>query len=95
VADLFRWCGPSWLRELESLVARAPDTLVNVEVWWGARDRVVDPTELRWTERAIGVRWPERMFASWGHYPMIDDPEGWVDAVAATAPAGPAVRIAR
>ncbi len=72
-----------------------PAALAGVEVWWGGRDRVVGPSELRWTERAIGVRWPERTFAAWGHYPMIDDPEGWVRALAATATTGPAVRIDR
>lgn len=94
-ADLFRWCEPSWLRGVEDTVARDPDALENVEVWWGARDRVVGPSELRWTERALGVRWPERTFADWGHYPMIDDPSGWVRAVAATARTKPAVRIER
>jgi hypothetical protein len=94
-ADLFRWCGPSWLREIEKAVAKDPGALDGVQVWWGAHDPVVGPSELRWTERALGVRWPERTFAAWGHYPMIDDPEGWVRAVAATVPAGPAVRIDR
>ena len=94
-ADLFRWCGPSWLREVEETVARYPGTLDGIEVWWGAHDRVVGPAELRWTERALGVRWPERTFAAWGHYPTLDDPEGWVRAVAATVPARPPVRIAR
>ena len=94
-ADLFRWCHPSWLRDLEGVAARDPAALAGVEVWWGGRDRVVGPSELRWTERAIGVRWPERTFAAWGHYPMIDDAEGWVRALAATATTGPAVRIDR
>jgi hypothetical protein len=94
-ADLFRWCAPPWLREVESAVARDPGTLDGIEVWRGARDRVVDASELRWTERGLGVRWPERTFAAWGHYPMIDDAEGWVRAVAATARTGTAVMIAR
>jgi hypothetical protein len=94
-ADLFRWCAPSWLRDVERTVARDPGTLESIEVWWGGRDRVVNPSELRWTEGALGVRWPERTFAAWGHYPMIDDAEGWVRAVAATASAGAAVRIDR
>jgi hypothetical protein len=94
-SDLFRWCGPPWLREVEGLVARDAGTLDDIEVWWGARDRVVDASELHWTERAPGVRWPERTVDTWGHYPMIDDPDGWVRAVAATVRAGPAVRIAR
>jgi len=94
-ADLFRWCGPSWLRDVERTVARDPGTLECIELWWGGRDRVVDPSELRWTERALGMRWLERTFAAWGHYPMIDDPEGWVRAVATTASVGAAVRIDR
>jgi hypothetical protein len=94
-ADLFRWCGPAWLRDVERTAARDPGGLDGIEVWWGAHDRVVGPAELRWTERALGVRWPERTFAAWGHYPTIDDPEGWVRAVAATVPARPPVRIAR
>jgi hypothetical protein len=94
-ADLFRWCGPSWLRDVEDTMARDPEVLQNIEVWWGARDRVVGPSELRWTERALGVRWPERTFTDWGHYPMIDDPSGWVRAVGATAHAEAAVRIER
>lgn len=85
-ADLFRWCGPAWLRELESACARSPAALDGVEVWWGGRDRVVGPAELRWTEAALGVRWPERTFPEWGHYPMLDDPEGWIRALRATRP---------
>jgi hypothetical protein len=85
-ADLFRWCGPQWLRELESAAAPRPAALERVEVWWGGPDRVVGPAELRWTEEALGVRWPERTFPEWGHYPMLDDPEGWVRALAASQP---------
>jgi hypothetical protein len=93
-ADLFRWCGPGWLRGVERAAARRPDLLAGVEVWWGGRDRVVAPRELRWTEEALGVRWPERTIEHWGHYPMIDDPEGWLRAVAATVDRAPAVMIA-
>jgi hypothetical protein len=85
-ADLFRWCGPAWLREIEAAVHEGRADLGRVQVWWGGRDRVVSPAELRWTEAALGVRWPERSFDMWGHYPMIEDPEGWVRAVAATVP---------
>ena len=94
-ADLFRWCGPAWLRDVERTITGDPGTLDRIGVWCGAHDRVVGPSELRWTERALGLRWPERTFRAWGHYPMIDDPEGWVRAVAATVAAGPAVRIDR
>lgn len=81
-ADLFRWCGPPWLRELERAIAEGGGALDGVEVWWGGRDHVVDVSELDWTAQAIGARWPERTFADWGHYPMIDDPEGWVRVMA-------------
>jgi hypothetical protein len=93
--DLFRWCGPRWLRDVEATVHEGGADLTGVQVWWGGRDLVVGPAELRWTEAALGVRWPERTFDTWGHYPMIEDPEGWVRAVAATVPAEPAVMIAR
>jgi pimeloyl-ACP methyl ester carboxylesterase len=86
-ADLFRWCGPAWLREVEAAVHEHRASLGRVQVWWGGRDRVVGPAELRWTEAALGVRWPELTFPGWGHYPMIEDPEGWARAVAATVPA--------
>jgi hypothetical protein len=83
-ADLFRWCGPSWLRELESAMAGDGGAFDGAFVWWGGLDRVVGPSELKWTARAIGVRWPERTFEAWGHYPMIDDPEVWVRTLAET-----------
>jgi hypothetical protein len=94
-ADLFRWCGPAWLRALESACARVPAALDGVEVWWGGRDRVVGPDELRWTSAALGVRWPERTFPEWGHYPMLDDPEGWVRAVAKHDPPATPFMMAR
>ena len=85
-ADLFQWCGPAWLRDVEEAVRERPRALDGVQVWWGGRDRVVGPDELRATEAALGVRWPERTLRHWGHYPMIEDPEGWVREVAATVP---------
>ena len=93
-ADLFRWCDPAWLRRVEAAVHEHRVDLGRVQVWWGGRDRVVGPGELRWTETALGVRWHERTFPEWGHYPMIEDPEGWARAVAATVPAEPPGMIA-
>jgi hypothetical protein len=29
----------------------------------------------------LRVNWPVRRFATWGHYPMLDDPDGWVRAL--------------
>lgn len=86
--DFFAWMTPALLRRLEAEIAARPEALVDVRVWWGGLDRVVSPRELRWTEAALGpgARWPLRTFPQWGHYPMIDDPEGWArelsDAVA-------------
>ena len=86
-ADLFRWSAPRGCATSRAPSGSGPARLDGVQVWWGGRDRVVGPAELRWTEAALGVRWPERTFPHWGHYPMIEDPEGWVRAVAATVPA--------
>lgn len=86
--DFFAWMTPALLRRLEAKIAARPEALADVRVWWGALDRVVSPRELRWTEAAFGpgAQWPLRMLPTWGHYPMIDDPEGWArelsDAVA-------------
>jgi pimeloyl-ACP methyl ester carboxylesterase len=79
--DLFAWCTPELLRELEAAFAAAPRALEGVTAWWGDHDRVVSLDELRVTERALGVTIPVRRFPDWGHYPMIDDPEGWVEAL--------------
>jgi hypothetical protein len=94
-ADLFRWCTPAWLRAVEKAARERPGSLDRVQVWWGGRDAVVAAAELRWTEAALDVRWPERTFPHWGHYPMIEDPEGWVQAVAATLAGETPVMIAR
>jgi hypothetical protein len=100
LADFFRWLTPRLLRDLERQGARRPEALRRVGVWWGERDRVVSLQELAWTEQALGVRWPVRLFPAWGHYPMIDEPEDWVrnlaDVLAAPeaipGPVGPEAR---
>ena len=79
--DLFAWFTPRWLRQLEAQIAGRRETLENVTVWWGGRDRIVTPRELRWTEDALGTRWPLSVFPDWGHYPMIDEPEAWARAL--------------
>ena len=78
---LFAWLGPPLLRRLESSFAADPTGLTDVEVWWGGRDRVVGLDELRYAEAALGIRWPLQQFPDWGHYPMIDVPEVWADAI--------------
>lgn len=86
--DFFRWLTPALLRELEAHFAAHPEGLENITVWWGERDRVVGLQELRWTEEALHVRWPVQTFPDWGHYPMIDDTETWVAAMAEAAHRG-------
>ena len=83
--DLFRWLNPALLRRLEGDLAARHEALEGIGVWWGDRDPVVSPEELRLTERALGLRWPLRLFPGWGHYPMLEDPRAWVAALAAEA----------
>lgn len=79
--DFFAWLNPGLLRSLERDLALRPEALDGIRVWWGGKDRVVTLQELEWTKEALalGDRWPVRVFPDWGHYPMIDDPEGWAE----------------
>lgn len=79
--DFFAWLTPELLRRLESDFEARPEALRQITVWWGERDTIVPVRELAWTEAALGVTWPVRLFPAWGHYPMIDDPMGWVRAL--------------
>lgn len=81
LGDFFTWFTPDWLRELEARFASRPEALGGITVWAGGRDGVVGPGDVRATERALGVRWPVVAFPEWGHYPMIDVPEEWADAL--------------
>ena len=81
LAGFFEWMSPRLLRSLEARFAARPERLGGVTVWWGGHDRVVTLQELRWTEEALGVAWPLRVFPDWGHYPMIDAPAAWIDAL--------------
>jgi hypothetical protein len=76
--DFFAWLTPRLLRQLEQQFAGRPEALQRIGVWWGERDRVVDLRELSVTEQALKTHWPIRLFPTWGHYPMIDEPEDWV-----------------
>ena len=80
-ADFFDWLTPALLRKLEGDLARRPEALDRVRCWWGERDCVVSLRELAWTRAALKVDWPVRAFPTWGHYPMLDDPDGWVEAL--------------
>lgn len=87
-ADLFHWFTPDYLRVLERELAATPGSLRDIQLWWGDGDAVVGEQEADVTEHVLGVIWPRRSFAGWGHYPMIDDPAGWVREVGrAVAPA--------
>lgn len=80
-AAWFDWLTPALLRDLETQLKARPEALENLEAWWGELDTVVGPQELRITERALGTTIPVRSFPEWAHYPMIDDPAGWVREV--------------
>lgn len=79
--DFFEWFDPAFLRDLERRFAGRREALGGVTVWLGGLDRVVGPGEVTATARALGVNWPVVGFPGWGHYPMIDEPEGWADAL--------------
>ncbi len=82
-ADLFQWLTPALLRTLEQRFAAHPARLDRIRVWWGSEDRVVGREELSVTEAALGRRFPLEVFEGWGHYPMIEDPQGFIRALAA------------
>lgn len=77
-AGWFDWLSPALLRRLETAFAERPEALRGVRAWWGGRDSVVGVEELERTEAALGMTIPCTVHAGWGHYPMIDDPDGWV-----------------
>ncbi len=79
--DLFAWFGPEYLRTLERAFASKPEALERITAWVGGRDRVVGLAEVRATERALGISLPVVEFEGWGHYPTIDVPEEWADAL--------------
>jgi pimeloyl-ACP methyl ester carboxylesterase len=79
--DAFRWFEPAWLRTLERQRAERPGARDRITVWLGGQDRVIGRREVSWTEAALRVRWPVVEFPDWGHYPMIDVPEEWAEAL--------------
>ncbi|MCA1686479.1 MAG: alpha/beta hydrolase [Planctomycetia bacterium] len=81
LGDFFRWFTPAYLRQLECTLAGHPERLRGVTVWLGGYDRVVGEGEVCATEKALGVSWPVVRFPGWGHYPMIDEPKEWADAL--------------
>jgi hypothetical protein len=86
--DFFDWMGPDLLRNLEAKFKGHPDRLEMIQAWIGGLDHVVGLEEIRLTEKALDVSWPVVEFPTWGHYPMIDVPEEWADALGrALAPA--------
>ncbi|MEZ4311846.1 MAG: alpha/beta hydrolase [Polyangiaceae bacterium] len=85
--DFFEWLTPSLLRAIEAQHASDPALLDRITFLWGERDTVVPPREMSWTEAALGARIPVTTLPEWGHYPMIDDPDGWVREVSRVASA--------
>jgi pimeloyl-ACP methyl ester carboxylesterase len=81
LGDFFAWLTPALLRRLEAAFRERPEALAEIEVWWGERDAVVSLEELRITERALGVDFPLRRFPDWGHYPMIESPQSWIESL--------------
>jgi pimeloyl-ACP methyl ester carboxylesterase len=81
--DFFAWLTPALLRSLERDLAARPEALENIQVWWGGRDSVVSASELAWTAGRLSpaARWPVRIFPEWGHYPMLDAPREWAEAL--------------
>jgi pimeloyl-ACP methyl ester carboxylesterase len=81
--DFFAWLSPPLLRSLERQAAERPEALERIAVWWGGRDAVVSLRELAWTAAALGpaARWPLRVFPEWGHYPQIEEPRAWAEAL--------------
>ena len=79
--DFFRWMRAPLLRRLEAAFRGRPERLERITAWWGARDRVVGLDELDVTERALGVRFPRVVFEDWDHYPMLDRPREWTEAL--------------
>ncbi len=77
----FDWFGPPLLRSLERDLRANPEGLERITIWLGGRDRVVGRLEVEATARALGVSLPVVEFEGWGHYPMIDVPEEWADAL--------------
>ncbi len=78
---------PALLRKLEAHHAGDRALTGGVRFVWGARDTVVPPHELAWTEQALGIQLDVTTVPEWGHYPMIDDPESWVREVSRVAAA--------
>jgi hypothetical protein len=81
VADFFDWLTPALLRQLEREFAARPTARDNIRVWWGGRDAVVTLAELEATPPQVRADWPVREFANWGHYPMIESPDEWIEAL--------------
>lgn len=80
-ADFFRWLRPPLLRALERDLPAVPGALDDLEAWWGERDHVVGLEELELSEAALGRRFPRRVFPDWGHYPMLERPAEWSEAL--------------
>ncbi len=79
--DFFEWLTPNLLRTLEAALDGAPNLLDRIRFVWGAKDSVVPPAEIEWTEKALHRALNVQIVPEWGHYPMMDDPASWVSEV--------------
>ena len=61
-----------------------PPVEVPVTLLWGGRDRVLDVSHIEEYERAIPNS-RRRVVPHWGHYPMIEHPDGFAEVVAEVA----------
>lgn len=79
--DLFDWFGPEWLRKLEADFQAHPDRLANITIWLSGRDKVVGRLEIDATAAKLPIDWRVLEFPNWGHYPAIDEPLEWAQAL--------------
>ncbi len=80
-SSFFDWFTPDLLRTLEAKFRESPRGLERVTIWNGGHDDVVGLDDVCATEHALGVAWPVVTFPKWGHYPTIDEPEEWAEAL--------------
>jgi len=79
--DLFEWLSPGWIADLEGRLAARPGALEGIQVWLGAHDTLIANSQLDAAESDLGAKWPRVEFEDWGHYPYLDDPLRWIEAL--------------
>ena len=79
----FGWFTPEWLRSSTRVHELIPSGSTTSPSGSAESDQVVDISELEVTEHALNVHWPIVRFPNWGHYPTLDEPEEWAQALRA------------